>query len=386
MARKTTIKTVDGRGRLAVRREPYWEQLSSGKYLGYRISSVGNNGTWIARYHDTETKKKPSRALGDFGDVPPAKRFDEAKKAAEEWFRHLDSGGTAERLTVQQVCEMYAVNKPDAAARFVRHVYGDPIAGMRVEKLKEVHLKAWRKRLEVKPVLVTKSPNKPPQYRPRSQSAIKRDIMPLRAALNAALSDGYVTNNNAWRKALLCKREEPRREIYLTKDQRRALLENLQGDDIRDFVHALCLLPLRVGAVAALKVSNFNAVTKSLTVHKDKAGAGRQIPLQGDVVELLKRQSKNKHPTAFLFSRANGSQWKKDYWKTLIKDAAKSAGLPDETIAYAFRHSTITDLVLAGIPILTVAQISGTSVQMIQDHYGHLQEKAAAAAMASLAV
>ena len=42
------------------------------------------------------------------------------------------------------------------------------------------------------------------------------------------------------------------------------------------------------------------------------------------------------------------------------------------------RHSVISDLVHDGLDLLTVAQISGTSVAMIERHYGHLRGEVAA--------
>jgi hypothetical protein len=45
---------------------------------------------------------------------------------------------------------------------------------------------------------------------------------------------------------------------------------------------------------------------------------------------------------------------------------------------YTMRHSVISDLVHDGLDLLTVAQISGTSVAMIERHYGHLRGDVAA--------
>ncbi|MEZ5740681.1 MAG: hypothetical protein R3E68_15315 [Burkholderiaceae bacterium] len=58
--------------------------------------------------------------------------------------------------------------------------------------------------------------------------------------------------------------------------------------------------------------------------------------------------------------------------------------MPDKASAYTFRHSVITDLVIGGLPLLTVAQLSNTSVAMIERHYGHLNEDQATEALASL--
>ncbi|MFT4174069.1 MAG: hypothetical protein QM639_16015, partial [Rhodocyclaceae bacterium] len=87
-----------------------------------------------------------------------------------------------------------------------------------------------------------------------------------------------------------------------------------------------------------------------------------------------------------LLARADGMAWNKDSWKWPIKDAATAAGLPQATTAYALRHSTITDLVTGGLDLLTVAQISGTSVAMIEKHYGALRQDIAASALAKLAL
>ena len=75
-----------------------------------------------------------------------------------------------------------------------------------------------------------------------------------------------------------------------------------------------------------------------------------------------------------------------DAWRHPIKDAVKAAGLPGAASAYTLRHSVITDLIRARLPILTVAQLSGTSVAMIEKHYGHLVRDDAEEALASIAV
>jgi hypothetical protein len=46
----------------------------------------------------------------------------------------------------------------------------------------------------------------------------------------------------------------------------------------------------------------------------------------------------------------------------------------------------ITDLVTNGLDLLTVAQLSGTSVTMIEKHYGHHRADHAAKALAGLAL
>jgi integrase len=152
------------------------------------------------------------------------------------------------------------------------------------------------------------------------------------------------------------------------------------------FVRALCLLPLRPGALAALAVRDFDRRTGELTIGKDRAGHARRIVIPKAAAKLLAEQSKDKLPDAPPFMRETGATWDRHSWKTPIREAAAAAGLPAGTTAYTLRHSTITDLVVAGLPLLTVAQVSGTSAAMIEKHYGHLVGDAARKALAGLTI
>jgi hypothetical protein len=52
-----------------------------------------------------------------------------------------------------------------------------------------------------------------------------------------------------------------------------------------------------------------------------------------------------------------------------IQEAATAARLPKGTTSYTLRLATITDLVIVGLQLLTIAQISERSAQMIERHY-----------------
>lgn len=119
----------------------------------------------------------------------------------------------------------------------------------------------------------------------------------------------------------------------------------------------------------------------------------RIVPLSTEAFSHFKECAKGKLPSAWLVSRADGSQWKKEAWRDEIKLAAKAAKLPKATVAYTLRHSLITELVRGdrdkGVPpldIFTVAKIAGTSVKMIERHYGHLQKEHARRALERLAL
>jgi integrase len=208
----------------------------------------------------------------------------------------------------------------------------------------------------------------------------------LRAALAKVLSPGAPNSEAAWQEALKpTPNANGRRTLYIDREQRRELLDNM-GAEAAPFVRALCLLPLRPGAMAALAVADFDVRTSELTIGKDKTGKPRRILLPLGAAQLFRSQVLDKLPNAPLFMRTNGKPWDKNSWKAPIAAAVASAHLPHGATAYTLRHSTITDLVSAGLPLLTIAQISGTSAEMIERHYGHLASDAAVKALGELSL
>lgn len=385
------IDTVEGRARLKPRKTAYWQRLATGRHLGFRKLTATSVGSWFAQVYDPATRDQVRHGLGDFADAPAHQRFDLAKREAEVWFKHLDLGGSTDVITVKTACENYVKHirkkhgnekADEVQARFKRWVYDEKLANIELPKLTRKHIDSWRNKLAETPVVVDPYA-KSPRTRPRSASTLNRDMTALRAALNLAHDDGDVTSDVAWRVALRpVKGVVQRRDIYLDRQQRRALIAKAQPD-LAAFLRGLSVLPLRPGALAALSVSNLDTRLAVLTIGKDKAGKDRKIPLPPKTAQFLAAQVGDRLPEAPLFARADGKRWTKDAWKGPIKEAAIAAELPNETTAYTLRHSAITDLVPT-LDLLTVAQISGTSVAMIERHYGHLRGERAKTALAGL--
>ncbi len=379
------------RDRLKPRRGPYWQRVSKGCYLGFRRMSNVGHGTWLARALDGATGKQLYKALGELAEMPPHLRFDVAQKAAMAWFEHLGRGGSASVTTVRDVCDKYVAHLcatkglragSDAEARFDNYVLNNAkLAATELSKLTPAHLEAWRIALRELP---TRSGKRRGER--RSDSTLNRDMTCFRAALNLAYADGLVTTDFAWRRKLApLKNADKRRELYLRRAQRRKFIEKAPPE-LGLFLRALALLPLRPGALAALKVGDYDPHLKVLKIGKDKNGQDRKIKLPDTTAKMLAESSKNKVPSASLISRSDGTSWNKDAWKGPVRVAAMAAKLPPGATAYTMRHSVISDLVHDGLDLLTVAQISGTSVAMIERHYGHLRSDVAIGALARLAL
>ncbi len=383
------LAKVADRESLKPRRDPYWSRIRKGCYLGFRKMTPTSEGTWIARCLDEHERKQVYKALGDFSELPTHRRHDAAKVQAEEFFTHLGKGGIARAVTVRDACDKYVqhlrdtkTNKAanDAKARFDAYVLDNgKFADIELAKLLPVHLETWRKALRARPT--TSGPNRGKQ---RTDSSLNRDMTCLRAALNLAYKDGWLTSDFAWRGKLLPIRDADRqRDLYIDQAQRRKLVAAAPAD-LAQFLRGLCLVPLRPGALAALTAGSYDKRLKTLTIGKDKAGRDRKIALPQVTAEFFAKCCKDKLPNAPLLPRSNGSAWDKDAWKYPVRDAVSAGKLPEGVTAYTIRHSVITDLIHAGLDTLTVAQLSGTSVLMIERHYGHLTNKHARKALARL--
>lgn len=387
----TKIDTVSSRDRLKPRREPYWHRVTKGCYLGFRKMVSNGHGNWIARAMHESSGKEHYKALGELPELPDHLRFDAAQKAAQTWFEHLGRGGTAGSPTVADACSRYvrhlratkserAAN--DAEARFKNYVLNHAkLAATELPKLTPMQLEGWRKFLKELP---TRSGARRGQR--RSDSTLNRDMTCFRAALNLAYLDGLLTTDFAWRSKLRpIKNADQRRELYLDRAQRLQFIEAAPSA-LGAFLRGLCQLPLRPGALAKLTAGDFDQRLKVLKIGQDKSGKDRRIKLPEVTATFFEAAAKGKLPTAPLLSRADGMAWNKDAWKWPIKSTVEAAELPSETTAYTLRHSVISDLVHDGLDLLTVAQISGTSVAMIERHYGHLRGEVAAVALARLAL
>ncbi len=382
------LSKVGERERLKARREPHWHRLRAGCFLGFRPSKRGGAGTWIARVYDEDTSKYQTKSLGDFGALAGNARFAAAKKEAEALAELVEAGGEirAKVETVADACRAYAKERPEAEQRFKRYVYDDALGKVKLAKLRKRHVSDWRKRLAETPAQVSRNKEGEKRVRTRAPSTVNRDMAVLRAALATVLPVGAPNSEAAWQEALKSiPNANGRRTLYLDREQRRLLLENI-NTEAQPFVQALCLLPLRPGAMAALTAGDFDKRTSELSIGNDKTGKPRRIQLPSEASKLLTTQAADKLPNAPLFMRDNGKPWNKETWKLPIADAVKAANLPQNATAYTLRHSTITDLVSAGLPLLTIAQISGTSAEMIERHYGHLASKAATKALETLAL
>ncbi|MGB3470011.1 MAG: tyrosine-type recombinase/integrase [Erythrobacter sp.] len=156
-------------------------------------------------------------------------------------------------------------------------------------------------------------------------------MVPLRAPLKKVKVDAAPNTDAAWQEALKPIRgADNRRMIYLDRQERQRLLAEMESA-ATTFFRAACMLPLRPGALAALKVSDLDKKTRPLTIGADKSGNLRQIALPDNVIKFLSEAAAGKLPGVWLFSTADGKQWTRKKWQEPMKEARERANLTSGT-------------------------------------------------------
>lgn len=357
------ISKARDRAKLPERRSPYWQQVKRGYQIGCR--KLNGAEYWLARAYigNGKYEQRPLPGVGS---------WEQALQQSKGFFEHVECGGTVSRDTVGEVFLEYCNGvKESTTHSTVKNSLGNLAnVGINDPKL-GAHLAAWLKSDAVR----KKTTKKGITETDRAPATIKRMTTALKAALNQAKKKIVSTD---WEESLSVPGgDDNPRDLYLTPDQRRQLIESADKD-AQTFIRLLCLLPLRPGDWHHLTVAHFDKHQRTLAVASKNIA--RNITLSAAAFELLTEAARDKTPKAPLFVRSNGSQWDSQSWNEDIKQAASRAGLPPETCAYTLRHSVITDLVAAGLDLLQVSKLAGTSLRMIEKHYGkNLRDRQASA-------
>jgi hypothetical protein len=374
----TDIRSKTSRAKLAVRHAPYWTRLEVGGSLGYRKKTAAE-GVWCARWRDPVTEKRRETSLGRFAE------FDEAAEAARKWFHSLGMGVSHKKVTVAEACALYVehnrvakspANAKDAEGRFKRLVNGHPIGKKPLERLTKVDVSRWQLGLIDQ---VDNQKDEGEALR-RAKDSANRNLATLKAALNHALAQGLVAGSVAWEGVKAFGGVSAGRKYFFPKEERLRLVA-AAPPDFAMFLKALFLTGARPGELAKLNVEDFDKNLGTLRIPSGKTKA-RICTLSTDAVAFFNEATSGRPDNATLLPMAIPAvrrdffvddRWRKDRWKLQWRDSAKRVGIHEEAVLYATRHTAISEWIIGGVSVFEAAQWAGTSVPMIERHYGHLR-------------
>jgi integrase len=367
----TDLSRKRDRDQLQARREPYWQRLGSGAYLGFRRGP----DTWIARYRGRDEKQR-------YNSLGEALEFDEAKERAEDWLAQFARVPVraAKRDTVAAALDAYLVDlkrhgRADSARSaegrfrtalgfdFVTSRYTDALAETQLDQTTHEDFLEWRDRLA----------------KGRLPRTVNRLVRAVSAGLNRAHRLGHIGNPAAWRLEGLPDDEESETAIFLTRAQRNGLI-GAASSAAAAFLRGLELTGARPKELATATVGDFDGDRLKLSHRKGRPPKlrSRYVVLDDEGIAFFKSQAKDKLPAAPLFTEDGPKPWRRDMWAAEIRTAIASHNktargamrIPSDASAYSFRHARISELLqVYGVDPLTVGAQTGTSLRMIERTY-----------------
>ena len=405
------------RTKLKARRNPYWQGVGGGRSgvsLGYRKGT--GSGVWIGKLvFEGKRLEDKIGAADDAGALAGALPFRAAITAALDWARRkvaeAEDSGAGNRAskvpTVESAIAEYVVLRKaksaregaNAAGRLKKHVLSDArFSRTPLAKLRESHFDAWRSAL---PILGLSDGADDSEVDYITPSTFNRMAGDLRAALNRAaeryrreLPAQLAAEIRVGTRALPL--EETARKQILNDKQVAAIVKAAQDPEIDpegDFgrlVATLASTGARFGQVAALDVADLQILARRIMVGGAKKGRRTStkppsaVPLDDSVIDLLRPIVDDRGPAEPLlerwsFKRGEGLGWKRDRrsrWSApkqmeeLWAKTVAKAEVPEDTVPYALRHSSIVRSLRFGVPIRITAAQHDTSTEMIEQHYG----------------
>jgi len=352
---------------LAARREPYWQRLAAGAYLGFRRGP----DTWLIRYRGRD-KRQQYQAL----EAISSNDYDGAKRAAEEWCASLGAAAVrrAVRGSIKEALETYLADlkrhgRADAAkvalGQYKLAVYTDALASLELEGATKDDFLEWRDRLTE-------------GRKPRSLNRLVRAVV---AGLNRAVELGHLGNPAAWRLRPLADdtEDDGGTAVFLSPGQRKALIAAAEPFAAA-LLRSLELTGGRPKELAAATVGDYDGESLRLAHRKGRPPKlrVRHVVLSAEGVAFFDEQTKDRLPKARIFTEDGSRAWERHTWAEQFRAARDKVNeeargkdrIPAEASAYSFRHARISELLqLHGIDPLTVAAQTGTSLRMIEQAY-----------------
>ncbi len=357
------LDSKTARGKLNPRREPYWHKLQKGGYLGYRRTEDG--GTWIARWRRVD-KKQEYTSFGTLDDIGYADQFDEAQKRTRDWFRSLGSVSKT-GYTITDAIDDYVkhlkiknsnASANDADLRLKKHVI--PVLGqVRLNKLTLHQVIHWRDAL-------VRISDDLEDVR-KSKDGANRILSYFKAALNHAFNKDIIGTDKAWRRVKAFENVGTARKVILDDKQVERLLNKTIGG-FHDLIKSGLLTGARYGEIAQAKVADLDIAEG--TLHLSGKTGSRDVYLSDTALLHFKNLAKGKLPTAYIHTKDDGQPWGRSHQTRPMQSAVKAARLPADTTFYTLRHTHISRALLAGVNAQVIAENCGTSVRMIEKHYG----------------
>ena len=215
----------------------------------------------------------------------------------------------------------------------------------------------------------------------RAEFETAKNYRTIKAALNHAMKWGYISENPL-SKIKLPKLPKPI-PAFLSEHELQLVIEHTSNSDMRDLFTLAFHTGLRLSELINLEWQAVNLVERIIKVSNTemfttKSKSERVVPLNGIALDMLsKRQPKvfNLATRNYVFSKSPGEKYKADSVSKSFKKAIRAAGLNERLHFHSLRHSTASNMVKRGVPLVVVKEILGHSDIRTTMTYSHIQNE-----------
>jgi len=202
----------------------------------------------------------------------------------------------------------------------------------------------------------------------------------IRGAIQWAVDEGRIPANPIAK--LRLQRGQPRDHV-ISRSEFETLLANVWTQNyprrwvasFRAVLLALRLSGCRPSEVINATIEDFDGSTWTIREHKNRKKTQRpRVVYLSPCLQSLTRASARGRESGPVFLAADGRPWKYSDIRKRFERLRDKTGISSKCVLYSFRHTWITEALLAGVDVATVAEMAGTSIQMIDRHYGHLSQ------------
>lgn len=370
-----------------------------------RKKKVGKSVYWF-------TKAGGDTYFGNIGDVP----YSEARKDFNE---HLKSIGESVKdskrkgLTAGELMDLFLdwiernrsertySTRKTYCSRFGSFRVGNSqtkVAGQPADKIKGADLEAWLARMEEESLgpqtrlhaetsvkhcwnWATKHPSPVPYLSPiyRPFSGVERTHVPLKALTE----DDLITEEEIAAVFGAAQLDLDRYHRFGPKKPRETNPYSGFADMLKCYYHT----GARTDELASCEVGDVLFRTQQVVLGKHKRSRTQRTPtirnitLNAEALEVFERLCKGKENTDKVFLNSDNRPWSRRGLPERferVKKVAEVEGIGkirDHITIYDFRHLWISEALMAGNDVATVARMAGTSIAMIERVYGHFRNE-----------
>jgi integrase len=376
------ITSPAARARLKKKSEPHWRTLIVGR------AAIGwQKGRWLlrqfidAKYSRTFLGRADDGSAEADGDLILS--FDQAEAKARAM---LDAPtATPHRLTVRAAMFKYVERlrhegKDVSDLIYRLEAWINPLLGNAVvADVTPERLRKWLATVAASPAMKRTKQGKQQQYRdlPKTEEEIRarrssanRVLNMLRAGLNNAYDERWVSSNVAWNRRLKpFTKVDSARPDFLTIAECQRLI-NSADPEFKPLIQAALQSGCRYGELCRLEVRDFHPDSGTLHVRHSKNDEPRTVFLTEEGVAFFVGYTAGRPRTGLMFARDSGKAWTKSAQVRPMKKACERAKI--DIGFHQLRH-TYTTHTAKKVPLWVLARNFGhKDTRMIEKHYGHL--------------